>query len=94
MSINHLLSFIFQIIERIISEAVTKAAHPLQRIRLMSLADRVRDNYRYALDLLKMVSKNLDFAQLGKKCGQVCSDSVFVGLRDRRRELPAKHLGI
>lgn len=65
ISVNHLLSFIFQIIERVIQENINKSSNDLQRLRLMSLADRIRENYQYALEILRMVAKNLDFAQLG-----------------------------
>lgn len=50
LSVNHMLSFVFQIVERLLEESMIKAT-ALQKVRLGVLVNTLRDNYQVALQV-------------------------------------------
>lgn len=63
MSLNHFLSFAFQIIHRVFTDAVAKATS-VEKVRLMNTLEKMKISYQTSLEVLKFISKNLDFVQL------------------------------
>lgn len=64
MSLNHLLNFSHQLLYRFASEAIAKATNGLQKVRLETLIERLAASHAAGKENLKLVSKNIDFAQL------------------------------
>jgi hypothetical protein len=67
-SVNQLLKFGYKFLNRITKEAALKAAG-IKHARIMLMLDRIKSNYEQGLDGIKLVSRNLDFAQLKLACG-------------------------
>jgi hypothetical protein len=66
VSINHLLSFIFQIIYRVLNDMATQpGTSAAKKVQLSSLVENVKLRYDEASIGLRLVTKNIDFAQLG-----------------------------
>lgn len=63
MSLNHLLSFAFQILHRVCSDAVSKASS-VERVKLLNFLEKLKIFYQESLDGLKFAAKNFDFTQL------------------------------
>lgn len=63
MSLNHVLNFSHQLMFRLATEALDKAT-PLEKVRLAILLDRLKTTHALGKENLKLVSKNIDFAQL------------------------------
>lgn len=65
ISLNHMISFIYQIVHRLTADCIQKGKiSNVERVRLMAMIDRIRVNYEFTLKLLKIISNNMDFAQL------------------------------
>ena len=67
-SVNQLLKFGYKFLNRITKEAALKAAG-IKHARIMLMLDRIKSNYEQGLEGIKLVSRNLDFAQLKLACG-------------------------
>jgi len=67
-SVNQLLKFGYKFLNRITKEAALKAAG-IKHARIMLMLDRIKANYEQGLEGIKLVSRNLDFAQLKLACG-------------------------
>lgn len=63
VSLNNLLRFGHQLFHRTATEASKKATGAKQA-RLMMLLDRIQKNYEAGLESIKVISTNIDFAQL------------------------------
>lgn len=67
-SVNQLLKFGYKFLNRVTKEAALKAVGN-KHARIMLVLDRIKANYEQGLGGIKLVSRNLDFAQLKLKCG-------------------------
>ena len=67
-SVNQLLKFGYKFLNRITKEAALKSSG-IKHARIMLMLDRIKANYEEGLEGIKLVSRNLDFAQLKVACG-------------------------
>jgi hypothetical protein len=64
LSIKSMMMHVHQLVLRTSIEAIEKTQSALKRARLKLFLDRIHAQYALGLDLLKLVSRNLDFAQV------------------------------
>lgn len=67
-SVNQLLRFGFKFLNRVTKEAALKSSG-IKHARIMLMLERIKKNYELGLEGIKIVSRNLDFAQLKLACG-------------------------
>eukprot|EP01038_Epipyxis_sp_PR26KG_P004366 gene4366-6177_t len=68
ISLNHLISFVHQVLHRLATEACSKAT-ALKRARLLMMLERIKANYELGMETIGIISKNMDFGQLKLKAG-------------------------
>jgi hypothetical protein len=62
-SLNHMVSFMYQVLHRLTTEAATKATS-YKKIRLLALIERLNRNYTETSKIVKIMGQNLDFVQV------------------------------
>ena len=63
LSLNQLLRFTYQFIHRVATDSSVKATG-VKQARLMVLLDKIQTNYESGLDTIKLIGKNIDFANV------------------------------
>ncbi len=64
MSINHLVTFVYEIVRRMFNESISKTTNSIGKLRLQNALDKVFSSYQNALLGLRLMAQNMDFAQL------------------------------
>lgn len=90
-NLNHLLRHMHQWMHRIASKALERAS-ALQNAKAKQQIDKAHVNYELGLDLLKLICRNLDFANmalnLGLKTG--IKGSVHMSIKDILAQAPMR----
>lgn len=90
ISLNHLISFSYQIAHRLGTEQVNKATSQYQKVRLMSSLERLTQAYDASQVLMKLLGQNLDFAQVTVRAGLAAGPegSLLISARDLLAQAP------
>lgn len=64
ISLNHLATFTFEIVRRLFNESIAKANNSIGKLRLQNTLEKLSTTYQSALQGLRLMAQNMDFAQL------------------------------